>query len=466
MRRFRSLTFLIIKNPKQVYLLLFSGIFIGGLTGLIGSYFQLAIVHMGRLRHYLLSFGVQNEVWQWGFSLIFTLVCLIVSLLLVKRFAPEASGSGVQEIEGVLSEKRTLRWYRVLPVKFFGGIMALSAGMVTGREGPTIHMGGSIGEMLSKKFKIEPGFTHTFIAAGAAAGLSCAFNAPIAGILFIIEEMRPQFKYSFMSMQCVILASVTSTIVLRMIMGQEQSIPMAVFSQPPIASIWLFIAFGCIFGVMGVVFNKYMLKTMDYFTYLKPKTYWANIILVGIAVGILTKVYPEVVGGGYEVIPQALKMQLPVMSLLLVFIIRMATTWTSYGSGIPGGIFAPMLALGTVFGMWFGHYAHLLFPGLVNDPGIFAVAGMSALFAATVGAPLTGIVLVAEMTLNYELLLPLILTCFSATIVTYLLGGGPIYESLLIRTLRIAKEKGEKSFKSESKVSHRKIRKHHPLDDR
>jgi CIC family chloride channel protein len=131
----------------------------------------------------------------------------------------------------------------------------------------------------------------------------------------------------------------------------------------------------------------------------------------------------------------------------------MGTRWTCYGTGIPGGIFAPMLALGTTFGMWFGNYAHLFFPSLVGHPGIFAVAGMSALFTATVGAPLTGIILVAEMTLNYELLLPLILTCFSATIVSYLLGGTPIYESLLIRTLRIAKEKGEKQLISKVKPS-------------
>ncbi len=462
---FRSFTSLVFKKPKQVYVLLFSGVVIGGLTGLIGSVFQLAIVYLEKFRSYLLTFGVQNEIWQWGLPIIFTLTCLIVSLLLVRRFAPETAGSGVQEIEGTLSEKRTLKWHRVLPVKFIGGILSLSGGMVAGREGPTIQMGGAIGEMLSKKFRIEPGFAHTFIAAGAAAGLSAAFNAPLAGILFVIEEMRPHFKYSFMSMQCVILASVASAIVLRMIMGAQPDIPMMVFIQPPIASIWLFVIFGCIFGIMGVIFNKYLLKTLDYFTYRKPKIYWANIVLVGIVVGVLTKAYPEVIGGGYAVIPQALKMQLPLLSLILIFFIRVGTTWTCYGTGMPGGIFAPMLALGTTFGMWFGHYAYMFFPDMISHPGIFAVAGMSALFTATVGAPLTGIILVAEMTSNYNLLLPLILTCFSATIVSYLLGGTPIYESLLVRTLRIAKEKGERILLNKEKPSQRKIRKHHPTKD-
>jgi len=429
------------KKPRQVYILLFSGIAIGGLTGLVGSIFQLAIACVENFRNYLLTFSIHNEVWQWVVPIVFTLTCLFFSLFLVRCFAPEASGSGIQEIEGTLKGKRVTKWQRILPIKFFGGVFSLSAGMVAGREGPTIQMGGAIGKMLSKKFGIASEFSHTFIAAGAAAGLSVAFNAPLAGILFIIEEMRPCFKYSFMSMQCVILASLVSDIVLRMIMGQHPDIPMTTFITPSVASLWIFVIFGCIFGVMGVIFNKYLLKTLDYFTYKKPKTYWMNIVLIGICVGILTKVYPEVIGGGYLIISQALKMQLPVMTLLSIFFIRMVTTWICYGTGIPGGIFAPVLALGTIFGMWFGYYVHYFFPDLVCHPGIFAVAGMSALFTATVGAPLTGIVLVAEMTLNYELLLPLILTCFSATIISYLLGNNPIYESLLIRALRIAEEK-------------------------
>ncbi|OGV19992.1 MAG: chloride channel protein [Lentisphaerae bacterium GWF2_38_69] len=444
-------------------MLAISGILVGGLTGLIGAYFQLSIAMMGQLKSYIFTLWQNSILWQWGFPVLFSLICILVSLFIVKKYAPETSGSGVQEIEGVLSNKRILRWKRVLPIKFIGGVLTLASGAVTGREGPTIHMGGAIGEMLSRKIKIEEGFTHTFIAAGAAAGLAAAFNAPLAGILFVIEEMRPHFKYSFMSMQCVILASLSSTIVLRCIIGQEQSIPMTVFVQTPsLESIWLFIIFGAIFGIMGVVFNKYLIVSLNYFSKLKPRTYWLNITIVGIGLGLCSNLFPEIIGGGYEVIPEALKMQIPVMLLGVIFLLRLGTTWISYGSGIPGGIFAPMLALGTLFGMFFGHFAQIYFPGTVSHPAIFAVAGMSALFAATVGAPLTGIILVAEMTLNYELLLPLILTCFSATIVSYLLGGKPVYETLLLRTLRLAKEKGENIITNRKEKSPRKIRKHHP----
>ncbi len=190
-----------------------------------------------------------------------------------------------------------------------------------------------------------------------------------------------------------------------------------------------------------MLFNRYLIRTLNVFSALKPYAFWLAITAIGIGVGILTHLCPSVVGGGYQLIPNALNYQLAATPLLLIFLARLVTTWVSYGTGAPGGIFAPMLALGTAFGMWFGHYAHLWFPHLIADPTIFAVAGMSALFTATVGAPLTGIVLVVEMTMNYAVILPLILTCFSATIMAYLLGGSPIYEVLLDRTLRLAKDK-------------------------
>ena len=452
-----------LSKTRQVYMLGLSGILVGGLTGIIGSYFQVLIAKMGELRLYLLELWKESQSWQWGFPVFFSVICLILSIYIVKKYAPEASGSGVQEVEGVLSDKRILRWQRILPVKFIAGVFSLASGVITGREGPTIHMGGAIGAMLSKKIKMEGAFSHTFIAAGSAAWLAAAFNAPLAGILFVIEEMRPHFKFSFMSMQCVILASLSATVVMRIILGQAPAIPMLVFFHPPpLEALWLFVIFGAAFGVMGVIFNRCLILSLEYFSGLKPVTYWINILMMGVCLGLLSRVYPEIIGGGYDLIPEALRMELPVTALGIIFLLRMGSTWISYGSGIPGGIFAPMLALGTVFGMFFGHFSHTLFPGLISHPEVFAVAGMSALFAATVGAPLTGIILVAEMTLNYELLLPLIVTCFVATIVTYLLGGTPIYETLLLRTLRLAKQKGEHMLTNRKRKSHRKIRKRRP----
>jgi len=434
----RKLVFLSLKERRQTYFLLFSGIFIGAGIGFIGSAFNLTIIYAKHLRlEFINIFSNNSVILQWFTPIIFTVITLIAALFLVRKFAPETAGSGIQEIEGSLCNVRKLRWHRVLPIKYIGGVLTLISGMITGREGPTIHMGGAIGAMLSDKLKLKPFFAHTLIAAGAGAGLSAAFGAPMAGILFVIEEMKPHFRYNFASMQCVIAAAVASDIVTKLMMGSGHEIPMHLLASPPVTSLWLFIIFGAFFGILGFIFNKFLVRLMDYFTNLKSKTYWINIIILGVIIGAMYKAYPAFIGSGHDLILSSLNNHIPAIFLFIIFIVRLGGTWVCYGSGIPGGIFAPMLSLGTVFGMLFGHYAQSIFPNMIADPTIFAVAGMSALFTATVRAPLTGIVLVAELTMNYQIILPLILTCFTATIVANLLGGKPIYETMLFRTLRL-----------------------------
>ncbi|REK17223.1 MAG: H(+)/Cl(-) exchange transporter ClcA [Planctomycetota bacterium] len=411
---------------------------LGSLVGLVGGVFQLTLTSITDWTENLAASFAGGPVLWWLIPTAFSAVVVYASFLLVRHVAPETSGSGVQEIEGGLDDLRPLRWRRVLPVKFVAGLLSLSGRMVLGREGPTIQMGGNLGKMFGDLFKLSNVDVHTLIAAGAGAGLSAAFNAPLAGILFVVEEMRPQFKYNFLSVHSVLIASVMSDIVLRALMGQLPDIEMPILEPPPLASLWLFPILGVFFGVFGVVFNKLLVFTLDFFASLQGWAYSLTGLIVGAGVGLLGALRPEVVGGGYEVIPLALSESIPIGMMLGLFIARFGSTMLSYGSGAPGGIFAPMLALATVFGMWSGHYAHDWFPDWVAHPQIFAVAGMGALFSATVRAPLTGIALTIEMTGNYELILPLILTCMVAAIVAQGLGGRPIYTVLLERTLKRA----------------------------
>ena len=141
----------------------------------------------------------------------------------VRRFAPEAGGSGIPEIEGALEELRPVRWWRVIPVKFIGGMGTLGAGMVLGREGPTVQMGGNVGRMVLDVLRIRGAEArHTLLATGAAAGLSAAFNAPLAGILFIIEEMRPQFRYNLISIKAVFIGVIMSSVVFQLFNGRDR----------------------------------------------------------------------------------------------------------------------------------------------------------------------------------------------------------------------------------------------------
>jgi H+/Cl- antiporter ClcA/nucleoside phosphorylase len=307
--------------------------------------------------------------------------------------------------------------------------------MVLGREGPTIQMGGNFGKMIADLRRLPLQAERTLVAAGAGAGLAAAFNAPLSGVLFILEEMRPQFKYTFTSVQAVVIACGMADIAVRVLTGQGPTISILTFSAPPLASLWLFPIFGSVFGPLGLAFNRLLLWALGRFSSL---TGWAAIsagAVVGGIIGLLCWLHPAAVGGGDELIPSVLATPMAASPLLLLFAARLGTTALSYGCGAPGGIFAPMLALGTLFGMAYGHLAQATFPGLIADPGVFAVAGMGAFFAATVRAPITGVALAIELTGNYEQILPLLLTCAAATIVAELLGNQPIYSVLLRRTL-------------------------------
>ena len=408
---------------------------LGVITGLMGTLFQLAIRAFSSLVVKGLDFTTTLG-WPVKYvSGLLSMVMVFVAWLMVRYIAPEAQGSGVQEIEGVLLHKRTIFWRRLLPVKFLGGVLAISSHLVVGREGPTIQMGGNLGEMVGQWMHFNRRRCDTLVAAGAAAGLATAFNAPLAGVLFVMEEMRDAFKFSFTNFSVVAVSCVFATIVLHMILGTQPAIEMTVFSLPDLSSIWLFIIFGIAVGFVGLLFNKVLMKSLYGIDKLRPSIRHAYVLMVGFLVGYLAYVYPEVVGGGYGIIHKALTMNPTFSVLMVVLVVRFVTTMLCYNTGVPGGIFAPMLALGTVLGVTASHIFQWIVPEIVVYPGMFAVIGMGALFAAVVRAPITGIILVVEMTRNFMLIFPLMVTCLAATIVMQLAGNRPIYFQLLRRTL-------------------------------
>ncbi len=395
---------------------------------------------MQQRRFSALAQVADSWILVWPLAFILSAALAVLGYYLVRRFAPEAGGSGIPEIEGALEELRPVRWWRVIPVKFIGGMGTLGAGMVLGREGPTVQMGGNVGRMVLDIFRMRGAEArHSLLATGAAAGLSAAFNAPLAGILFIIEEMRPQFRYNLISIKAVFIGVIMSSIVFQLFNGEHSVIEVGKLSSAPINTLWLYLVLGAVFGAVGVMFNALIFRTQDMFARFHGGK-MRNILmiggLIGGACGILGLIQPQAAGGGFGLIPIAAAGNYSVGMLLFIFITRVITTLLCFGSGAPGGIFAPMLALGTLFGTAFGLAGAHLFPQYGIEAGTFAIAGMGALFAATVRAPLTGIVLVLEMTDNYQLILPMIITCLGATLVAQFLGGKPLYSSILARTLQ------------------------------
>ncbi len=415
--------------------LIFFAFIVGLLAGLVGSVFRLTLTYIEIFRDKLYATAGDSGIISWLWPFLFAVIGIGVALFLVKRFAPEASGSGVQEIEGALDDLRPLRWKRVLPVKFIASLFSLGSGLLLGREGPTIQLGANIGKMVKDIGKQPDNNTNPLVSAGAAAGLASAFNAPFAGIIFVMEEMHGHFKYNFYSVAAIMVASGTADFVVRAIIGVDPVIQMTVFPIPVLSGIWLFIILGILFSFVGYLFNKLLIVSLDFFKDLSRIGTIFSVIVAGIAIAIIGVYYPEMIGGGYNTIGKTLSHALTLRFLIVLFVGRLIFTILSYGTGVPGGIFAPMLVLGVIFGMLFGSVMQHFLPDLVLHPGVFAVAGMAGIFASTVRAPLTGLVLAVEMTSNYELILPLIITTVTASVITAQLGNEPIYTTLLRRTL-------------------------------
>jgi CIC family chloride channel protein len=299
-------------------------------------------------------------------------------------------------------------------------------------------MGGNLGAMLSELLKFSSERRDTLIMAGAAAGLATAFNAPLAGVLFVMEELRTVFNFTFTNFKTIAISCVMATITLNLIIGPWAAIPMDVFELPILKSLGLFFILGLIAGFVGLLFNHSLMRSLALTDKLTKGPRLFYLLMVGALVGYLAYYQPDIVGGGYHIIHRAVTLSPSFSVLLLILIIRFFMTLICYATGVPGGIFAPLLALGGLLGT----AVFYALQGLIVDPtilpGMFAVAGMGALFSAVVRAPITGIVLVVEMTQNYLLILPLMVSCLTSTTIMQLAANPPIYTQLLRRTLGIA----------------------------
>lgn len=426
LKRGRFIRVLVNRDKTPLLILIMAGV-VGVVTGLLAVAFDRGVDWIQQQRLATLAKVADYAILVWPLAFVMSALLAMVGYFLVRRFAPEAGGSGIPEIEGAMEEMRPVRWWRVIPVKFIGGLGTLGAGMVLGREGPMVQMGGNSGRMVVDIFRLRsPEARHSLLATGAAAGLSAAFNAPLAGILFVIEEMRSQFRYSLVSIKAVFVGVITSTIVYRYFNGEHAVIDVGKMSEVPLDTLWLYLVLGIIFGAIGVMFNALIFRTQDMFMRFHGGD-WRKLVLIGGLLGgmcgLLALIHGEAVGGGFALIPIAAAGNFSIGMLLFIFIARVITTLLCFGSGAPGGIFAPMLALGTILGTAFGLSCAHFFPQYGIEAGTFAIAGMGALFAASVRAPLTGIVLVLEMTDNYQLILPMIVTCLGATLIAQFMGG-------------------------------------------
>ncbi len=423
----------------KFFLILFLSAIIGISVGLVISLFHVSINWVLANKSHII-----DSMWPWQDSkflpyMFVTSIMVFASVYIVRKYEPDAAGSGIQDIEAVVGNQMSMRSLRIIIVKFFGGILSLGAGMSMGREGPSVQIGGALGHMISRVFPLDKQSLNILIAAGAGAGLATTFNAPLAGMLFVFEEMRKEIKYAYVTVKSVATATVVSIITLHLLVGNNISIPVDGLVTPDTSQLWIFVVLGVFFGALGFIFNKYLMYFTMLISQINGWRFNTLILFIGACIGLLLYAYPNSVGEGYAAIHTALNGGLALRALLILFVVRFLTTMISYGTGAPGGIFAPMLALGTLFGISFGMVVDTLIPSLHVELLVFAIVGMSALFSATVRAPIVGIVLVAEMTGSFSLLLPLLITSLIAAITANALGGRAIYTVLLEQALKISK---------------------------
>jgi len=323
-------------------------------------------------------------------------------------------------------------------VKFFAGVAGIGGGLALGREGPTIQMGGATGLMVSEWFKVKPGEGErkALISAGAGAGLAAAFNAPLAGVMFVLEELQGSFTP--VVFVAAFLASVVADIVGRVLTGEMPVFALKSMAAPAMSALPLALILGAIAGLGGVIFNRCLLASLDWFDRLRRWPGWVPGVLAGAVVGIASGLYPGVAGSGGVLAERALIGEIALRWVPLLLLVRFMLTMVSYGSGAAGGIFAPLLVIGALGGLATGGAVNAVWPALAPHPEIFAVLGMGALLTAIVRAPLTGIVLMVELTGKYDFMLPLLVSCLAAYGVAEGLKNAPIYEALRERANRQA----------------------------
>jgi len=406
---------------------------VGLLAGIIAVAFRYSLEELERLRTELL----EKSGGGWGSFLVLwggAAIATTIAILLVRKYSPAAGGSGIPHLKAVLLHMRRFLPVPVLLVKFIGGILAMGSGLALGREGPTVQMGGASGKLVGRLFGMTQDERFILIAAGSGAGLSAAFNAPLAGLVFVLEEIQRAFHRRIFF--ATLLASAVADTVSRIVLGQEPVFHIPDYSIPSLGLLPVFFLVGIAAGLFGTVFNRSLVGTINLLPRILPgKNAFVIGGLAGLAVAAAGMVSPTLIGGGHQLTESVLAGTPLLFPLFSILIIRFALTMISYSTGAPGGIFAPLLVLGASAGLAVGLAVAPWYPVEIPDPGIFAIVGMAALFSATVQAPLTGIVLIVEMTGQQTLMLPLLIACLTAYVIPERLGSKPIYHTLMDREL-------------------------------
>ena len=438
-------TYVALDNWHTFRLRLFiEGIFVGIFGGLCISLFRFLLGEAEALRIYAYNAFLIPAVAKENFiPLCLWAAALVVTGFLLYRmclYAPMAGGSGIPQVKGVILGLYKMKWFRILWVKIIAGALGIGAGLSLGREGPSIQIGAVAGQGLSRLLGRTRMEERYLITSGASAGLAAAFNAPLAGMMFALEELHRNFSGAVLLP--TMTSAITATIVTHFFFGRSTSFHFLNLVPMPAEHLGLVVLIAISAGFAGIIFNYVLLHTGSFYNLPFFKNQYVKILFALFSACLLGFFLPQVLGGGNTLVDQLAAGRFTSLSFLVLLLIgKYVFTLIRYGCGVPGGFFLPLLVVGALLGSVEAHV--LVSLGLINEvytPNIIII-GMVSLFAASVRSPITGTLLILEMTGDFGHLMALALGSAVAYITAELLKGEPIYDALLKKSLSAKPDK-------------------------
>jgi CIC family chloride channel protein len=405
-------------RDRQIMLVL--SLMIGAMVGLVIVAF---ILLTGRLAARMYPPGGA----AWRRVLIPTVGALATGILLAKYF-PTARGSGIPQTKYALFIHEGYISLRTVIGKFLCCSASLASGIALGREGPSVQIGAGIASLLGRRTTLSPENLKALIPVGCSAALAAAFNTPIAAVLFALEEILGDLHAPVLG--SVVISSATSWMVLHLILGDEPLFHVPAYRLVHPVEFAFYSLLGVAGGLASVGFVKLLLRLREFFRRLPKSTLWAQPVAGGLMVGLLGWFLPEILGVGYDYVERVLGGDLAIKTVALLAVLKIVATATCYSSGNAGGIFGPSLFIGAMVGGTVGSIAHALMPGQTANPGAYALIGMGTAFAGIVRTPLTSVIMIFEMTREYSIIVPLMISNLISYFVSYRLQRQPIYEAL------------------------------------
>ncbi|MEJ2221078.1 MAG: chloride channel protein [Desulfobacterales bacterium] len=383
-----------------------------------------------------LGYGGKNDLLElvvnlpWHYRVAVPVIGGLIVGPLVYFFAREAKGHGVPEVMESIALKGGVIRKRVVVIKTLASAICIGSGGSVGREGPIVQIGSAVGSTLGQFMKVSADRMRILVGCGAAAGIAATFNAPIAGSMFALEIILGDFGLATFSP--IVISSVVATAVSRAYLGDAPAFIVPVYELVSAWELPMYLVLGIFCAAVGVTFTRALYRIEDLFDEIKFPEYLKGII-GGLLLGGTSLVFPQILGVGYGAIDMALMQKMAWWLLLVLVPVKILATSITIGSGGSGGIFAPSLFLGAMAGGFFGAVVHQLFPGITASPGAYSIVGMGAVVSATTHGPLSAMLILFELTGDYKIILPLMLSCIIAAIASGQLLRDSIYTLKLAR---------------------------------